>query len=564
MKSHFIVFLLLIGIFAHGQDMILTNYTMRNGLPSNEVHSIYQDNKGKIWFATDRGLSCFNGEAFSTVHPKNGVFNSIVLNFYEENSNKVWISTLDNKLFLFNPNRFPFHFWSFTYNDTLSEAIKESDEVYNIRSIWRDENEAFNFGFRRGGGKVVMDKKGNWYWDGKPKLSSFQRYRHQDFYIHFNSNTPCAYTRSVLDSLSGGDVFIINDVNGQTDTLDEKITYHSRLEGGITDYQLWNNKLYFIFGQYFFIAGEDILLSYKLRTEGVRMHVDSSGIYVVDRLGLAQFDLDFNFKASFLKNKFCTDIFKDKTGGLWVSTIDNGIYYVKSPEVKVYGNEALKNQAYGYLKVNESSILVYNRANHLLEINKKGEVLHSYKKKIFEKTPTEIMNSIIMKKSGTAEEHEEEAYIFSNLKPNSDTTLFHSAMNKRISIYKRENQEFEYVLRKELDIPHMNDGAIVNDQLMYLATERGLYAFKNYKELEYIPVRGKKQYRMSHISPFRSGYVIGTKMNGLLFFDNNRFYTFNTRHGLLSNNVSLLHIKNENEVYLGHTTALIKLKLEKI
>ena len=47
---------------------VLTNYTTKDGLPSNAVSAICQDNNGELWFGTDaHGLCTFNGSTFTEV-----------------------------------------------------------------------------------------------------------------------------------------------------------------------------------------------------------------------------------------------------------------------------------------------------------------------------------------------------------------------------------------------------------------------------------------------------------------------------------------------------------------
>ncbi|WP_421878061.1 two-component regulator propeller domain-containing protein [Marinoscillum sp.] len=51
--------------FATGQAAISEKvYTTRDGLASNTVYAVAQDNLGYIWFGTSRGLSRFDGQRF--------------------------------------------------------------------------------------------------------------------------------------------------------------------------------------------------------------------------------------------------------------------------------------------------------------------------------------------------------------------------------------------------------------------------------------------------------------------------------------------------------------------
>ena len=49
------------------------HYTLDNGLPTNNIHSISQDSLGYIWIATEAGLSRFNGTTFYNYTTKNGL-----------------------------------------------------------------------------------------------------------------------------------------------------------------------------------------------------------------------------------------------------------------------------------------------------------------------------------------------------------------------------------------------------------------------------------------------------------------------------------------------------------
>jgi ligand-binding sensor domain-containing protein len=43
----------------------LTNYTVKDGLSSNSISTIFRDNKGKVWIGTDQGLTIYDGRTFT-------------------------------------------------------------------------------------------------------------------------------------------------------------------------------------------------------------------------------------------------------------------------------------------------------------------------------------------------------------------------------------------------------------------------------------------------------------------------------------------------------------------
>lgn len=62
-------------------------YSSDNGLPSNQVNCIFQDKRGYIWFATQDGLSRFDGMEFESIRTEG------VISFFEDSSGLYWVGT---------------------------------------------------------------------------------------------------------------------------------------------------------------------------------------------------------------------------------------------------------------------------------------------------------------------------------------------------------------------------------------------------------------------------------------------------------------------------------------
>ena len=70
-----------------------TNYTTKNGLPSNHVNVIFIDSKQIIWFGTKKGLARFDGDSLVNFSSKNGLIDDCILSFVEDKKGKIWIGT---------------------------------------------------------------------------------------------------------------------------------------------------------------------------------------------------------------------------------------------------------------------------------------------------------------------------------------------------------------------------------------------------------------------------------------------------------------------------------------
>ena len=64
---------LFIHSISFSQIIAFDNYTIKNGLPSNAIMDILQDSKGYMWFATQNGISRFDGYNFKNFSIDDGL-----------------------------------------------------------------------------------------------------------------------------------------------------------------------------------------------------------------------------------------------------------------------------------------------------------------------------------------------------------------------------------------------------------------------------------------------------------------------------------------------------------
>jgi ligand-binding sensor domain-containing protein len=67
-----------------------TQYSLDNGLASSIVYSAIQDRDGFIWFATESGVSRFDGTHFQNFTVGDGLVGNDVLRLYEDHKGRIW------------------------------------------------------------------------------------------------------------------------------------------------------------------------------------------------------------------------------------------------------------------------------------------------------------------------------------------------------------------------------------------------------------------------------------------------------------------------------------------
>ena len=71
----------------------LVYLTTNDGLPSNRIVDIIEDNSGNLWFGTGAGLSKFDGKTFTNYSEKDGLCSDMISNLLIDSKGNFWIGT---------------------------------------------------------------------------------------------------------------------------------------------------------------------------------------------------------------------------------------------------------------------------------------------------------------------------------------------------------------------------------------------------------------------------------------------------------------------------------------
>ncbi len=107
----------------YSQTYPFRHYTVEDGLPSSEVYHLFQDSKGYIWFATDNGVSRYDGYEFRNFTQNEGLPDNTVFEIYEDYKNRIWFIPHSAKLSYYYRDSI----FEYKYNDSLQNAM----EIYS-------------------------------------------------------------------------------------------------------------------------------------------------------------------------------------------------------------------------------------------------------------------------------------------------------------------------------------------------------------------------------------------------------------------------------------------------
>ena len=124
------------GLFQFNTKTLKTtaNYTERNGLSNNNIYGILEDNSGKLWMSTNRGISVFYPELkyFRNYDINDGLQSNEFNNgaCYKTTNNELLFGGIDG-FNIINPDKIPFNKYKPIANIT---SIKTDENTFNSQS----------------------------------------------------------------------------------------------------------------------------------------------------------------------------------------------------------------------------------------------------------------------------------------------------------------------------------------------------------------------------------------------------------------------------------------------
>jgi signal transduction histidine kinase/ligand-binding sensor domain-containing protein/DNA-binding response OmpR family regulator len=131
------------------KNYALKSYTIRDGLPSENITVALKDRRGYMWIGTDNGLCKFDGYTFENLVNIPGNATSISSNFInalaEDKNGKIWVGTMDG-LNVLDPNTEKFE--RFYHSDRLKQSIS-NNKIFSVLcdrdgTIWVGTDDGFN------------------------------------------------------------------------------------------------------------------------------------------------------------------------------------------------------------------------------------------------------------------------------------------------------------------------------------------------------------------------------------------------------------------------------------
>lgn len=365
--SGFLSVLLCQNLKAQVFEPVFRNYTANDGLTSSQIYQIKQDSKGYVWFATDNGISRFDGNEFTNYSYANGLCVRILFGIYEDPFERIWFYSYSGALVYFDHKDKQMHCPEFN-----SELIELSQGNVLNGVFYHEEN------------LITYDKNGNVYQINLETSSVEQKLSKEYFKLSFfkPNSAFLGFQVPKVDTLIRLQYSEHNRIVNQTENI--PIPKNPKHLNSTVSYN--ENKDEFVFNVL------DRIYLYRPKSNSIKIFsipYNSTRSLLVDQNGfiwLGSFsDGVFAYciendklveKYHFLSNQMITSVMQDRDGGFWFSSQDNGAYY--SPNIKA---ESFSSNLPSNLVLKSQVLVVKKTPNSVLFSNRIGQVARVYQQR---------------------------------------------------------------------------------------------------------------------------------------------------------------------------------------
>ncbi|MCU0443066.1 MAG: histidine kinase [Bacteroidia bacterium] len=121
-----------------GQHFELRQFQLQSSLPSTFVYKVHEDQRGFIWFLTDKGIAYYNGSQVKYISQADGYESAGAFHVIEDKTGALWFLTVDFKIYKFTNNKF------FRIQTPIRIGWIDKDQRGNVYAASRDSVDGFS------------------------------------------------------------------------------------------------------------------------------------------------------------------------------------------------------------------------------------------------------------------------------------------------------------------------------------------------------------------------------------------------------------------------------------
>ncbi|MNJ90973.1 Sensor histidine kinase YehU [compost metagenome] len=351
------------------QELFFTGITSEVQLPSLECYQIIQDQKGYIWFSTDNGLCRYGGNKLEVFDKKNGLPEENVYAIFEDKRGKIWFATSKNRILYYDNGKLreaPFNkkyqaFGVGVFKDPTPSVLEMNDPEHSMIS-----NSYYSVEINQKKNRVSLIKET----DSDIVFRLKKRKDHPYLSIRCNWQETWKQITVLLENDKQHKKFILPELN--------KKGFHWLAQTSLVG----NNDFIGIHNQLIRVDKElnhtvqafpDRILSlYKDKSNGLWVGVLNNGVYYYPDVNTMQLGHHS------LRNYSVSGICEDHENGIWCTTLEKGIQYSRNKSLLTYTAITGLDRNITLLKYLDGKLYASSAGNQLFVNASSGSPFTSY------------------------------------------------------------------------------------------------------------------------------------------------------------------------------------------
>lgn len=323
-SGKWLILLLLLGCWggeAVGQERAFRRVSSRDGLPSSNIYWVMQDSKNYLWFATEKGISRYNGNQFENYLTQHGLPDNEIFQIQEDYKGRKWMLTYNGKPGFIYQGKF--------HNPDNTPWLQEIAGGGLLLSYFCDSKKNIWFSYSNGNKIIKVDSSNTVH---LVDYSFLKLGRVDAFWEDPDNGHVCGLASGYgFDFEDKREVFAFN--------LKRKPYYKRGFQDGEGAFYFSDfNQIYSYKDslRQIFPEGKINRIIYLNQTgpDSIWVGTEEEGVY---RLGWEQDQLEI--REQLLKGKKITSVTKDNYQNIWFTSIGEGIFSLSPYNIQSFREE---------------------------------------------------------------------------------------------------------------------------------------------------------------------------------------------------------------------------------
>lgn len=344
-------FVLLFALFVNAQEPFFRKISFLEGLPSDNIYDMYISKKGMLYLGTDKGLVSYDGVHF-TLFPFEENLSNSVNSIQEDDKGIIYCKNFSNQIYYLSNERL---ILDKAFNELISKKKLSLVEfsVINHQKVLLTTNEFFVFE------------------NNKPSLVYQSNPLNYFMHLTYNPTNRSFYASCIQNIL----IFKGKQLVGEIATKPNhkileihqgKICYSSKSG---------NNELN--------IFGNAIDTKPFNATTFNKLSSCESELWICTNDGIFEINTENNsIENGFLQGKRISDVVKDNEGNYWISTLDNGLFFLPDLDLKSLSIKEIDEQKkpnFSRVKIAKNGhFFISTSTGSVFEFDKSGNQILKY------------------------------------------------------------------------------------------------------------------------------------------------------------------------------------------